>query len=269
MKKASKFFSHLFLTVMSLFSIFPLYWMLVSATNTTTDISAGRLLPGMALLQNYAAVMDRLNLWQCLWNSLLIAFVSTFLTLVVSSMAGYAFEIYHDKHKDRLMSVVLSGMMIPSIATMIPLYKMMGTLSLMNTIWACVLPNVGYILIIYLFRQSSRNFPREVIQAARVDGLSEMGIFLRIFVPMMSSTYATGFIISFMRCWNNYMWMRLVLRKNEMLTLPILVSNLTSGYTPDYGAVMLANSLCTLPMLIIFLSMQKAFENSVTGSVKG
>lgn len=213
--------------------------------------------------------MERLDLWRCLGNSLLIAFVSTLLALLVSSMAGYAFEIYHDRHKDRLMSVVLAGMMIPSIATMIPLYKMMGSLSLMNTIWACALPNVAIIMIVYLFRQGSRNFPREVIHAARVDGLSEIGIFLRIFFPMMRSTYATAFIITFMRSWNNYMWMRLVLRKNELLTLPILVSNLTSGYTPDYGAVMLASSLCTIPMLVIFLSMQKAFESSVTGSVKG
>lgn len=269
MKKLKKSFSYIFLTVMSFFSVFPLYWMMISATNTSNDVSIGRLLPGAALMDNLADVMSRLNLWLCLWNSLKIALVVTFISLLVSSLAGYAFEIYQDKHKDRLMGVVLSGMMIPSVATMIPLYRMVSDMDLINTMWACVVPSMTSIMVIFLFRQGSRSYPREVIQAARIDGLSEAGIFFRMYFPMMKSTYATAFILIFMGSWNNYMWPRIVLLKNETVTMPILVNNLLSGYTPNYGAVLLGCTMCTLPMLIIFLCMQDAFASGIAGSVKG
>lgn len=269
MNKIKTVLSHVFLSFLSLFSIFPLYWMFVSATNTSVDVVNGRLLPGKALLDNLADVMAQLNLWQCLGNSLFIAALVTFFSLLISSLAGYAFVIYRDKYKMRALKIVLAGMMIPGIATMIPLYKMVSTLKLVNTPWACIIPSLTSIMMIFLFRQGTQRFPREVIQAARVDGLSEIGIFFRIYFPMMKSTYATAFILTFMGSWNSYMWPRLVLMKKARVTVPILINNLLNGYTPNYGAVMLGCSMCTLPMLIIFLCMQKAFAEGIAGSVKG
>lgn len=254
---------------MSLLAVFPLYWMFISATNTSNDVAGGRLLPGAALMDNLRDVMARIDMVRCLWNSFRIAILTTFLSLLFSSLAGYAFEIYHDRKKDRVMGLVLCGMMIPSVATMVPLFKMIGNLNLTNTIWACILPSMTSIMIIFLFRQGSRNFPREVIDAARVDGLSEMGIFVRVFFPMMRSTYSTAFILIFMGSWNNYMWPRLVLKKNGLETMPMLINSLIVGYTPNYGAVLLGCSMCTLPMLVIFLCMQESFENGITGSIKG
>jgi len=152
---------------------------------------------------------------------------------------------------------------------MIPLYKMISNWKLLNSMWAVVLPSVTSIFLIFLFRQSTRNFPMEVIQAARVDGLNEAGIFLRIYFPMMRSTYATAFILTFMASWNNYMFPRIVLIDNDQATMPLLINSLLTGYTPNYGAVLLGCTMCTLPILIIFLSMQKAFASGISGSIKG
>jgi len=267
--KIGKTFSYLFLIVMSFLSVFPLYWMIISATNTSMDVSAGRLLPGLALMNNLADIMKQMNLWKCLFNSFKIAIVTTLICVAVSSFAGYSFEVFHDKHKDRVMRIILVGVMIPGIATMIPLYKMISNWKLLNSMWAVVLPSVTSIFLIFLFRQSTRNFPMEVIQAARVDGLNEAGIFLRIYFPMMRSTYATAFILTFMASWNNYMFPRIVLIDNDQATMPLLINSLLTGYTPNYGAVLLGCTMCTLPILIIFLSMQKAFASGISGSIKG
>ncbi len=102
----------------------------------------------------------------------------------------------------------------------------------------------------------------EVVQAARVDGLSELGIFLRIYFPMMRSTYATAFILTFMGSWNNYMWPRIVLIDNGQATMPLLINSLLTGYSPNFGAVLLGCTMCTLPILIMFLSMQKHLQTA-------
>lgn len=267
--KLGKTLSYLFLIIMAFLSVFPLYWMMVSATNTSMDVSAGRLLPGLALMDNMKDIMRQMNLWQCLWNSFKISIITTLICVTVSSCAGYAFEIYNDKYKDRLMAVLLIGVMIPGVATMIPLYKMISTWKVLDTMWACILPSITSIFLIFLFRQSTRNFPMEVVQAARVDGLSELGIFFRIYFPMMRSTYATAFILTFMGSWNNYMWPRIVLIDNDQATMPLLINSLLTGYSPNFGAVLLGCTMCTLPILVMFLSMQKAFANGISGSVKG
>jgi len=111
--KIGKTFSYLFLIVMSFLSVFPLYWMIISATNTSMDVSAGRLLPGLALMNNLADIMKQMNLWKCLFNSFKIAIVTTPICVAVSSFAGYSFEVFHDKHKDRVMRIILVGVMIP------------------------------------------------------------------------------------------------------------------------------------------------------------
>ena len=190
------------------------------------------------------------------------------LCLLICSLAGYGFELYHTKGKDFLFGVLLLAMMIPGVATMIPLFTMMSRMKLLNTAWGFALPAIATPFMIMMFRQNSRNFPVEIMNAARIDGLSEIGIFFKIYMPVMKSTYAAAAVITFMNSWNAYLWPRVVLNKANAQTMPILIANLANGYTIDYGLLMMAVLFCSLPTIIIFFILQKQFAEGITGAVK-
>ncbi len=268
MYKGRKFLMYLFLTVFSLLSIFPLYYMFCAATNKSVDVIAGRLIPGTYLLENYKALIGNQNLGLALLNSFRNSIVLTLLCLVICSIAGYGFEIYHDKGKDAVFTVLLTAMMIPFAAIMIPMFRMFSMLGMVNTMAAFMLPSISTPFMIMMFRQASRSFPHDIIEAARIDGLSEIGIFFRMFMPTMRSTYAAAMTITFMNAWNNYLWPKVILQTDSSITMPMLVANLLGGYTVDYGMLMLGVFICTIPTAIIFFCLQKSFAEGITGAVK-
>jgi lactose/L-arabinose transport system permease protein len=242
--------------------------MLISATNTSVEVLAGKLTPGFNILENLKNLMKNTNLIQALWNSLRNSIIATIASLFVCSIAGYGFEIYNDKYKDSLMGILLLSMMVPFAVIMIPLFRMFGQANLVNTTTAFVLPMLSTAFLIFLFRQSTRNFPRDVIEAARMEGMGEFNIFLKIYIPMMKPTYATAAIIVFMNAWNRYLWALVILQKQESITIPVLISNLSSGYTINYGALMLSVTISVLPTLIVFIVLQKSFERGITSGIK-
>lgn len=163
--------------------------MLCGATNQSIDVVRGRLIPGTYLIENFKTLVDMQNLGLAMFNSFRNAIVITVVTLLICSIAGYGFEIYHDKGKDLLMSILLLAMMLPFVAIMIPLFKMFTSWKLVNTWIALALPSISTPFMIMLFRQAARSFPHDIIEAARLEGLSEIQIFFRMFIPVMKSTY--------------------------------------------------------------------------------
>ncbi|MCM1135314.1 MAG: carbohydrate ABC transporter permease [Clostridium sp.] len=268
MYKGRKFLMYLFLTVFSLLSVFPLYYMFCAATNKSVDVIAGKLIPGTYLIENYKSLIGNQNLGLALVNSFRNSIVLTVLCLVICSIAGYGFEIYHDKGKDAVFTILLTAMMIPFAAIMIPMFRMFSTLGMVNTMAAFMLPSISTPFMIMMFRQASRSFPHDIIEAARIDGLSEVGIFFRMFMPTMRSTYAAAMTITFMNAWNNYLWPKVILQTDNSITMPMLVANLLGGYTVDYGMLMLGVFICTVPTAIIFFCLQKSFAEGITGAVK-
>ncbi|MGN0264598.1 MAG: carbohydrate ABC transporter permease [Oliverpabstia sp.] len=268
MSKGKKFGMYAFLTIVSVLSVFPLYYMFCAATNKSVDVSRGRMIPGTYLFENYKSLIAQQDLYRALWNSFRNAAVLTILCLLVCSIAGYGFEIYHDKGKDIVFSILLTAMMIPFAAIMIPMFRMFSSLKMVNTMAAFMLPSISTPFMIMMFRQASRSFPHDIIEAARIDGLSEVGIFFRMFMPTMKSTYAAATIITFMNAWNNYLWPKVILQTNDSITMPMLVANLLGGYSVDYGMLMLGVFICTIPTAIIFFCFQKSFTEGITGAVK-
>lgn len=260
--------SYIVLALAAFLSAFPLYYMLCGATNKSIDIIRGRLYPGGYLIENFKSLIKEQNLGRAMLNSLINSVSATLLTLLICSIAGYGFEIYHDKYKDKLMSVLLLAMMLPFIATVVPLFRMFSKMHLINTIWALLLPTVSTPFMIMLFRQSARSFPHDIIEAARLEGLSEIRIFFTMFIPVMRPTYGAAATVTFMNAWNNYLWPRIVFQSNNSITMPMLVANLKGGYLVDYGMLMLGVLICTLPTAIIFLLLQKNFANGITGAIK-
>ncbi len=255
-----------FIVIVCLLSIFPFYWMIAGATNNSVDVITGKITPGTALLANIRNIPKGLP--RAFWNSIRTSAIQTLLSIFVCSMAGYGFQIYRDKAKSRLMNILLLSMMIPLATTMVPLFKMFSSVHLLNSTMGFVLPGISTAFLIFFFRQNSVSFPVETIQAARVDGLNELQIYIRVYVPIMAPTFAAAAIVTFMTAWNNYMWPLIVMQNQKMQTMPLLVSGLTAGYVTDYGLLMLCVSIMTIPTVVLFFSQQKKFIEGVTGSVK-
>lgn len=268
MIKVKKAIPYIFLTIASILSVFPLYWMVVSATNKSVDVIAGKLVPGTYFLENLKNLLSMHNVQSAMINSFKYSIMLTLVSLLVCSIAGYGFEIFHDKGKDFVFGILLLAMMVPFAATMIPLFQMFSQVGLLNTSLGFILPTISTPFLIMLFRQSARSFPHDIIEAARMDGLNELQIFYRMFIPTMRSTYAAAMTITFMNAWNSYLWPKVIMTDSESMTMPMLVANITGGYVTDYGMLMLAVVLCTLPTVIIFFILQKSFAEGITGAVK-
>lgn len=266
--RPARVFKHLFLIIISFISAFPFYWMIVSSTNTSSDIILGRLLPGTYLIENFKALSEGGTLYQAFYNSCFNSISTTICALVVSSLAGYGFITFWDKKKGFALSLILLSMMVPTAATLIPLFRFFSQLGLVNTTIGFMLPSIATAFLIFMFYQSAQTFPQELVQAARIDGLGELSIFTRIFVPIMRPTYAAAATITFMNTWNSYMWPLVILQKSESITMPILISNLKFGYVLDYGTIMLAVTITTLPTMLIFFVLQKSFVEGILGSLK-
>ena len=268
MTKVKTTISYVILVLASFLSAFPLYYMISGATNASIDIVRGNLIPGTHLLENYKTLIETQNLGLAMFNSFRNAIVITAISLLVCSIAGYGFEIYHDKGKDILMNILLLAMMLPFVAIMIPLFKLFASWKLVNTWIALALPSISTPFLIMMFRQAARSFPHDIIEAARLEGLSEIKIFFTMFIPVMKSTYGAAMTVTFMNAWNNYLWPTIILQDKNEVTMPMLVANLKSGYSVDYGMLMLGVLICTLPTAIIFLCLQKSFANGIAGAVK-
>ncbi len=260
--------TYIFLAIVSFISVFPFYWMISAATNTSFDVAQGRILPGSNLLVNFQNLITGQNLWGAMWNSFRYSILQTIIALFICSLAGFGFELYHDKKKDMVFTILLLAMMIPGVATMIPLFKMIAGMNLLNSAPGFILPAISTPFLIMMFRQNSRNFPIDVMEAARIDGLTEFQIFFRMYLPMMKSTYAAAAVISFMNAWNSYLWPKVIMTDTNAQTMPMLIANLASGYTTDYGLLMLGVLFCSVPTMVVFFILQKQFAEGITGAIK-
>lgn len=263
-----KVLKHTFLILISLLCVFPFYWMIVGMTNTSADIVMGKLTFGTHLIENIKNAFAYTDLLRAFLNSALLAVIITGVGLLICSIAGYAFVVFPSKAREILFTALIASMMVPFAAKIIPMFRMFSKMGLLNNYLAIILPAIGSPFLIFFFKQNSYAFPKDTLEAARVDGLNEYQIFIRIFMPMMKSTYAAAGIFMFMASWNNYMWPLIALQSSEKFTLPLAVANLSSGFTPDYGMTLVGVVISTLPTVIVFFTLQKAFVEGMVGSVK-
>ena len=267
-KYLSTAFTYIFLFIITLISIFPFYWMLAGATNESVDIILGKATFGNALMDNVQKFFQQVDVPLIFWNSTKISVISTVLTLLISSIAGYGFEMFRSRAREVIYNGMLLTLMIPFAALMIPLFITMAKFGIVNTHAAVIIPTIASAFIIFYFRQSTIAFPSEIRDAAKIDGLKEWQIFFFIYVPVMKSTFAAALIIVFMATWNSYLWPLIVLQTNEVKTITLVISSLASGYSPDFGVIMVGTILATIPTIIIFFLMQRQFVQGMLGSVK-
>ena len=258
----------LVLLVSAVVSVFPFYWMLNGMTLNPNDVLKGVLVPGTEFAKNWEKANRNYNLPLFFVNSLKIALLTVAFGVLVNSLAAFGFEKYRSRARDGVFGVLLLTLIIPQIAIVIPMFKLFAFVKLLNTHVAIILPSIMSVFIIFFMRQNFKLFPTEIMEAARVDGASEFSIFARIVTPSMQASFASAAIYIFINQWNSYMWPLMTILTDVKKTLPIAMSSMMNAYTIEYAALMIIVCVSTLPVLVLFLTMQKQFVAGLMGSVK-
>ena len=264
----------IFFTILAILIILPIYAIILASFKPGNHLLQYGLnldLDSASMtLSNYVLLFTgQHDYWIWFRNSLFLTVVTVVLTLLVSAFVAYGFAAYDFKGKNFFFVLVLIILSIPFEVIMLPLYKQMSTWGLMDSYVAVVLPFLAHASTIFFFRQYLLGTPKSLIEAGRIDGATEYGIFFRLIVPILKPAFSAMAILNGMNAWNNYMWPLISLQSPEKKTLPLILSALGSSYTPDYGMMMVAVVIATIPTALIFFLMQKNFVQGMTGSVKG
>ena len=229
-----------------------------------------RVLPDDLYLGNYELLFGETSFLRWFANSVFVALARTVIAITLSLMAGYAFAKFEFRFKRPLFLLVIATLTLPLYVILVPLFSMMATLGWMDTYWALILPFTAQAIGIFLARQQLLGIPNELLEAARIDGASEWGIFTRIVVPLAQPVIAVMGILFFTASWNDYIWPLIVLTSDEKFTVSLGLPSLIGPYDQEYGAVMAGSFLGTLPIVIIFLIFQRRFiEGIMAGALKG
>jgi multiple sugar transport system permease protein len=256
----------------ALLALFPLFWMVSASLMPTGEASTypPRVLPSRVTFEHYGALFTRLNLGRYLLNSALISLVVTVLSLAVNSMAGYAFAKLRFRGRDGLFRVLAAGLVLPVQVAMLPLFLLMKQLGLINSYGGVIIPGLASIFGIFLIRQYAQSIPDDMLDAARIDGASEMRIYRSVVLPGIVPILATLAIWTFLATWNDFMWPLIVLSDESHYTLPVALANLVGEHVQDTELMMAGSVLTTLPVLLVFLFLQRYYIQGVmAGSVKG
>ena len=263
---------HAVLVLGALVTLTPLLWM-VSASFMSPGESNSfppRLLPQIPTLQNYVDLFTRLNLARYLLNSTVVAVSATLISLVINSMAGYAFAKLRFAGRERVFHVLLAALVIPGQVGMLPLFLLLKSMGLVNTIAGVVVPFMAGIFGIFMIRQYAMSIPDDLLDAARVDGAGEYRIFWNIVIPVIQPILVTLAVFTFLSAWNDFMWPLIVLSDDAKYTLPVALASLSGEHVQDTGLMMAGSVLTVLPVVALFIVLQRAYIRGVMmGSVKG
>jgi len=251
----------------------PFYFMFVFATQPRTEIFSmpPPLWFGEAFLQNLDILRAKIPLWRNLGWSLYVALMSTALTLLFCAMGGYAFAVYEFRFKKPLFGIVMATMLIPSFLGMIPSFLIMDFLGWIDQPRALYLPGAAPAMGIFLMRQYILSaIPRDLIEAARMDGCNEFRIFRSVVLPLLGPVFGTLGLITFIGSWNNFIGPLIVMRSVEMYTFPLALRSVQSPVDTEWGALMAGSAIAVLPLLILFVfSSRRLIAGLTAGAVRG
>ncbi len=260
----------------TIISLFPMYWLFVTAVTPTKDTikTPPDLFPFSASFDNFERLFARAkDYWQWALNSLTVCLSITFFHLIFDTLSGYAFAKKRFPGRNFMFAIILSTLMIPVQVTLVPTYIVARNLGLIDNLWAVILPGTADVFGIFLMRQYIQTLPTELEEAARIDGCSEPGVFWRIILPLSKPALGALAIFTFVRFWNSFLWPLIVLQKSRNYTLPVGVASLRDvqeAGSVDYGVIFAGAALAALPMVIFFLIFQRYFLEGVrVGALKG
>jgi len=260
------------LAVAVILTLLPLWWMLVASLSPAGAVDAEplRLIPRALTAEHYEALLTRLPLARSLANSALVAGCVTVLSVLVNSMAGYAFAKLRFAGRDAILRVLLGALVVPSQVAMLPLFLLLKQMHLINGYGGVIVPAAASIFGIYLMRQYALSIPDSLLDAARIDGASELRIYRSVVLPLCRPILVTMAIFTFLGTWNDFLWPLIVLSDEDVQTLPVALANLFGEHVQDTELVMAGSVLAVLPVVVAFLCLQRHYIEGLTlGSVKG
>jgi multiple sugar transport system permease protein len=263
---------HAALIAGALAAMLPMLWMVSASLMPSGEASTfpPRLFPRTVTFAHYGELFTRLNLGRGLANSAFVSLVVTAVSLVINSMAGYAFAKLRFRGRDQAFKLLVTGLVIPVQVSMLPLFLLMKNLHLINTYAGVIIPSLASIFGIFLIRQYAQSVPDELLDAARIDGASELRIYFSIVVPVIRPILATLAIWTFLTTWNDFMWPLIVLSDESRYTLPVALASLVGEHVQDTELMMAGSVLTIFPVLLVFLVLQRYYvEGVMMGSVKG
>ena len=270
--RMAKWLLHSALALLAALTLIPLLWMLSASFMPAGQANTvpPKLLPSEPTLEHYHALFTRLNLGRFLLNSTLIATAVTVISLLVNSMAGYAFAKFRFRGRNPLFRFLLAAMVIPAQVAMLPLFLLLREMGLVNTYWGVIVPGMATIFGIFLIRQYALSIPDDLLDAARIDGAGELRTYWSIIMPLLKPILITLAIFTFMATWNDFMWPLIVLSDESKYTLPVALANLSGEHVQDTELMMAGSVLTILPVMVLFVVLQRYYiEGIMMGSVKG
>lgn len=288
LQRAYRIFSMIVLIVLAFAFIFPLYWIFTGAFKTPVSINAPvpDWIPKELVLDNFKKLFSRQSAplfelgalkgpqvpaaLRWMGNTVFMAVSAMILTCITAAMAGYALAKKRFRGRILLFTLIVCAMALPKQVILIPLIREMSSLKLYNTIWAVILPTVGWPFGVFLMKQFSEGIPGEMLEAARIDGANEWKTFTNIVFPMVQPGVGALAIFTFINSWNDYFMQLIMLSSTQNLTISLGIAKLQAENATDFGLIMAGAALAAVPILIVFIVLQKYFTKGITmGAVKG
>ncbi|NHM33622.1 carbohydrate ABC transporter permease [Neobacillus terrae] len=265
-KVAKKILFYLVLVLGAVIMIIPFVWMISTSLKTTgaTMVLPPKLIPDELNFDNYKNVTEAFPVYRFLWNSFFVAIISTLGQILLCSMAAYAFSRLEFKGRDLIFLVYLATLMVPSQVTMTPQFILMKYLGWLDTYQGLILPGMFNAFGTFLLRQFFLGIPKELEEAAFMDGASHFRVFAQIIVPLAKPALATLAVFSFMQSWNNYLWPLIVVSNPKMMTLPLGLSLLQGRWETNWNLMMAGVVISVIPVLAVYLFAQRYFIQGIT-----
>ena len=258
---------HATLVVLAAATLAPLAWMVAASFMPTGEATAVplRWLPSHPTLEHYRALFARMDVGRQLANSAIVAAATTAAAVLVNGMAGYAFAKLPFRGRDRLLRVMLVALVVPGQIGMLPLFLLVRALGLVNTLAGVVVPGLASIFGIFLVRQYALSIPDGLLDAARVDGAGEFGIFRRIALPLITPILVTLAVFTFLGTWNDFLWPLVVLSDEARYTLPVGLASLAGEHVQDTELMMAGAVVTVAPAILLFVVLQRYYLAGITG----
>lgn len=274
-KKINRVLFYIGITFLAILFLIPTEWMIVSSFKTESNIykdmnSFMAFVPHNLTIVSYTQLLDFYNIFRNIVNSLMYASIMVILGLIVNSCAGYSLAMYNYPGKNIIFVFIIAMMIVPVEAIILPMYLVVHNIHLLNTIPGYILPFVANVMNIFLFRQTFVTYPKELVEAGKIDGISSFKFFFKVVIPTSSSIYVTVGVLTFLASWNDFLWPVMVLTKQKMMPIQVALNAIFSDRDHIFtNHTMAALTIASIPVIIIYSVFQKYIvEGSVRSGIK-
>ncbi|AFC31047.1 binding-protein-dependent transport system inner membrane component [Paenibacillus mucilaginosus 3016] len=262
-----------FLTLYAMLTLYPLFWLVISSFKSNAEFfNRPFALPSSWQFTNFVTAWQSSKMGLAFFNSIIVSGASLVLTLFVTSLAAYVLARLPFRFKGAVLTFFVIGMLIPIHSTLVPLFILMKQIGLLNSYWALILPYTAFALptAIFVLTAYLSSVPKEIEEAAYIDGTGLWGVFWRIMLPISLPALSTVIILSFLHFWNDFSFALVFISKSTLKTLPLAIANFADGYQTDYGLTLAAMTMAILPTIGVYLAFQEQVMKGMTaGAVKG